>query len=810
MSILLKELSEENKRFLLRQEEESLLARRDEGEKLLHNLKLLNPGLAEKFKLKEDTIGSLRLRMLCNPRLDDGSNDLQEISQVRSYLIISYTWHDKTQWTPAQAALANPPDPEWKISQPMVDKVLSLVRSEGADAVWLDQLCIRQGNSDEEKKERQDAVGLMDVIYRSAQRLVILLEDVQLDDGEQFAANRYRQMFERLSKLAEGKTMDEKDIIIKEFVKPEMLKIAEEVNERDRMLSFNSDMNRSEPRPAYSEVSETGNVSWHTTANTGPSYKRFMMKMLGARWYSRAWCAHECRVVDHSKDRSPIFLCYGSDNTVEAFEFRFIMFISIQLRNLEPRPDIFDLNSDINDPNLQTLYGLSYRIHGLYRDPTESVFVRDHYLRVSKMGCKYGQDLVSIALNTARVPLVFNDNLFLEDDRQWMFSVLDMAAGNPNALVSEGKKLRGLDSSGQKSIVSWVDILPDTNLEDWKAGLTLETIHHVHKEFIELDLYVLEGYPALASDRAMAFAKSVVDEYLLPLQRDLATRNDSEITSFMAGTLGELGKKFGDRFPGHVIVFLTGILASALDCGIDWIIDFPRAISEGTETAWHGTLGDADEEMFEPASKALLSYFGISETNLDGRRESYLPATRRFLTCIVDTRMRFLTTAPRAIPISSDDFAITAPISNRSYVVVPVAVAGLSAFAKKAWILEPFDPEDPPEVPEDHLKITKISDGRYDIPVITSDAVTGPNAADIESKRVAPNPITRSWRLRQRSVIYGNRASLRPDGVNIIRLDNQRVYGSENYDWTAIKKSYQAAFKKIEASGEVDTIGSTT
>ncbi|KXJ87376.1 hypothetical protein Micbo1qcDRAFT_167725, partial [Microdochium bolleyi] len=60
-------------------------------------------------------------------------------------------------------------------------------------AVWLDQLCINQASED----DKTTHVGAMDLIYRSARRVVILLEDVQLADShEEAAALAYKGFYQ--------------------------------------------------------------------------------------------------------------------------------------------------------------------------------------------------------------------------------------------------------------------------------------------------------------------------------------------------------------------------------------------------------------------------------------------------------------------------------------------------------------------------------------------------------------------------------------------------------------------------------------
>jgi len=124
------------------------------------------------------------------------------------------------------------------------------------------------------KDEKEIAIGSMDIIYHACRRLVIVLEDVQLAKTEEAVGLKYAELYESMC-----------------------LKV------RQNQIS-------GAKRDSFIES------YWHVDPSDEPAVVEFAMKMLGARWYSRAWCAHEVSVNKHGKVNNPLLLCFGADNRV--------------------------------------------------------------------------------------------------------------------------------------------------------------------------------------------------------------------------------------------------------------------------------------------------------------------------------------------------------------------------------------------------------------------------------------------------------------------------------------------------------------
>jgi hypothetical protein len=238
-------LSDDNKRELL--SDASQLMHSDHGQAqaaaIISRLQALNPDVAHHFGSKPQANPRLRM-ILPAPQSESEHTD----NHIRAYIIVSYCWHYPAWPLPPAAT---PLTAGWKISEPMMEAVMAL-RNTG-EGVWLDQLCINQ----DDRSDQQAHIGTMDIIYRSARRLAILLEDIQLDEEDEAAGLAYAGFFEDLVLEVKntGVTGEERTRLIEGYFPS-----------RER------------------EFREKG--KGHILA----AASRFLTKLLGARWFSRAWC----------------------------------------------------------------------------------------------------------------------------------------------------------------------------------------------------------------------------------------------------------------------------------------------------------------------------------------------------------------------------------------------------------------------------------------------------------------------------------------------------------------------------------------
>ena len=140
---------------------------------MLARLREYQPSLAQMFQIKDIGILQAPLRLLC-----ERSEPLQLGSpRLKSYIALSYCWHGP-DWTVADCL--DRPEMGWPISTPMVHGLLNQRKSPD-EGVWIDQCCINQRNP----SDKQLIIGSMDLIYRSARMVVVLLEDVSISEAEE-------------------------------------------------------------------------------------------------------------------------------------------------------------------------------------------------------------------------------------------------------------------------------------------------------------------------------------------------------------------------------------------------------------------------------------------------------------------------------------------------------------------------------------------------------------------------------------------------------------------------------------------------
>ncbi|KAK3361817.1 hypothetical protein B0T24DRAFT_537859, partial [Lasiosphaeria ovina] len=418
---------------------------------MVRRLGELNPDIASQFHLKEDAVSGLPLRMLLPAAA------AAEKPAVTSFVVVSYCWH-YPGWL--LAAAAQPIAPGWEISRPMVDAVMGLVKGPG-EGVWLDKLCINQASN----RDRTAHVAAMDIVYRSARRVAILLEDVQLTADEEAAGLAYAGFYAELSReLAENGL--------------------EGAAKSNFLFGY---FPRREQQEAAASAASGG-------SNPLKAGRAFAMKMLGARWYSRAWCAHESRVVPHRKIDNPLFLCYGHDGRVLQFEFRFVHYVSMYLSDNDPSPsdsvsNVHAMSQALNDPNSVTLRQRYWRILKLMPDATQGISAMQHLISILSHGCAQQGDLMSIALNTAGVPLYYRgDAVKTVEDVIWIFSLLVLAAGDVMPLVVDGPESKIVCGTGTgKETLSWMTrpmqgAREEQLLTPWPNSITAATA-----QYIELD-----------------------------------------------------------------------------------------------------------------------------------------------------------------------------------------------------------------------------------------------------------------------------------------------------------------------------------
>ncbi|KAK4466233.1 heterokaryon incompatibility protein-domain-containing protein [Cladorrhinum samala] len=779
-------VSEANKEDLL--QEASKTTHNDDSHAralyILAHLKRLNPEVAQNFHSKQDMLANLAFRMICSASGSDASSAGRSIP---TFVVVSYCWHNPS-WSLAPCQKGKDLVPGWEISRPMMDAVLG-ARTSPMEGVWLDKMCIDQSDED----DRDTHIAVMDTIYRSARRMVILLEDVQLTKEEESSALVFAEFYADMCRGVRDAGLDgaEKNQFVKDFFPQQEKK--------------------------YHDL--------HGGESLMPAAESFAMKVLSARWFSRAWCVHESKVHPHRAVNNPLFMCFSSSAKVLSFEFRYVSYLALYLINqkTEAASDRTGNPSADGDPRpTATLQQLWWQMGRLLPRNESSVSALQQLASIQSFGCTMKEDLISIALNTAGIPISFKQKLQSVEDVIWNFSLLVLATGDLVPLIASGSNLTLTGTQGTE-VISWAIKPTQTPLESRVLNPLPWSITAITKEYIELDILVFRARPRKASVASLEVASRLIQDHdLSAVTMSMLAASSDYVRSSVLSAVAALNGLKGSRASTSTRLsdFVQNALALNIDSGIDWIFTFADHMVSSTQD-WHlGTLGDQSESSpdarIEAAAASLLASTAVGNASTP-RTTSIKPAIMRFFTCLLDPRLLLLHFSPRFISLPSfmGSGAFTPKISDRSYLAIPAALAHLPGWYDRAWVVEQFNPSGPPEDPRDYLPSMEhvLEGGQGEVkiqdvaPVLTTDDDIG------QDRRPGIDLEKRDWKRRNRQPLYACPQWNSSDMIkhleetkeargDILLLKRQRIYGAEDYRWEEIAKGLAAVQNELQKRRE--------
>lgn len=187
-------ISRKNSVSLFSEAVQKLIDNREEAELILWNLHAWSPEAAAFFHLRTpELVYNVPFRLVCEA--DTGEVPFDDERVLRQYLAVSYCWRPEDGSWPGPNLPAYAP---WPISQPFVEAILAQrgvhtsdpnYRNENfrREGIWVDQMCIHQEDHD----EKMQAIAMMDIIYKSCRKLLIVFEDVDLEPEEIEVVQRF-------------------------------------------------------------------------------------------------------------------------------------------------------------------------------------------------------------------------------------------------------------------------------------------------------------------------------------------------------------------------------------------------------------------------------------------------------------------------------------------------------------------------------------------------------------------------------------------------------------------------------------------
>ncbi|KAI0447556.1 hypothetical protein F4803DRAFT_268809 [Xylaria telfairii] len=448
-------ISRKNSVSLFSEAVQKLIDNREEAELILRNLRAWSPETAAFFNLRTpELVYNVPFRLICES--DTGGVPFDNERVLRQYLAVSYCWRPEDGSWPGPNLPAYAP---WPISQPFVEAILAQrgvhtsdpnYRDENfrREGIWFDGMCIRQEDHD----EKMQAIAMMDIIYKSCRKLLIVLEDV---------------VFE-----------------------PEVI----EVFKRFEAFAVDHDIRQ-----------------WEALQDELPHIASMVRKVESSRWWSRSWCWHEFQVNEPWSDRRSAADIYGTLMIVGdtaggtyTLKFRALFIIKGSVEFSSP-----DGEADIQSDSRWLLmynFNSAYLDSNFRREGVERSSIMAQFNAASACQCLYPEDLISISLNTSNIALFYSapsavkaeikeKSLELHSkDATFFVSAICLAAGETTTLtsISSSREMMQYSEKGDKT--SWLSSprgKPDTNVGKFSLG-GIKFIHEIYLGNIELDLVFFE------------------------------------------------------------------------------------------------------------------------------------------------------------------------------------------------------------------------------------------------------------------------------------------------------------------------------
>ncbi|KEY73751.1 hypothetical protein S7711_11413 [Stachybotrys chartarum IBT 7711] len=618
---------------------------REEAEITLRNLHTWSPEVARFFQIRDpETLLATTFRLICESDLGYVPFDSEHV--IRQFLAVSYCWrHDGLDWP--QGTLL-PPSPPWPFSRPFVEAVLAErgVHSDSPqrdanfrrEGIWVDQMCIRQENH----IEKQQSIAIMDTIYHTCRKLLILLEDVILTVDEVAALDAYIDLqFESFTNVA-------------------------------------------------SALKNSGLVNLQSICQ----------KVENSRWWSRSWCWHEFEANKPWSDMRHHYYAHNatfivnresaSSSSKSTYSFKYLALLWAWHNSMY-------LNGGFRNLAISRLlrWTISSNSTSPYKDPqfrklgSERSSLLTRYSVVNLTGCSIASDMVSITINLTGLALSYTAQLQDLEHTFFTMCVLALACGEKTPLTWMS------NSPTTENDCSWLS-RPlggfDVSYPNFAVG-SVHGVHSITHRYIELDLLFFDAPVESITQEKLVMTYKVFPD--TPIRSREIKSLDSRYPCFTETSEDEaarddLRRKF--------------LYASCRDgmAGVHCLWDLlDKAVVQPSfnTSRVHSFVGD---EALQPAARALLEILAPTSELCTTTSTSYADAEEvllLLLTFITDPRaVGILTPLSTLIKDSKDTHAILGfpvlrhPSDYRNLgdfqLAMPTDLVDYPATALRVWILQ--------------------------------------------------------------------------------------------------------------------------
>jgi hypothetical protein len=407
---------------------------------LLDRVRRIDPWTAEKLGSKHDAVDKFAFRLVYTDDKETSrppsfpNVEANHLVERTSYIVLSYCWHSR-DWRPALGLMYDPwnwqtthMDPAYPLIHPMWSALLA-ERTSDSEPVWVDQYCITQ--SDETAKLA--AIGSMDLVYANARKVVVALEDAQLNPKDMTTLLDYANY------LKEG------------ALTPDDMETVEGLKKRIWVEERQGDL-------------------WAATS-----------KIFASRWFFRAWCAHEMWTGKGHTYLAPVTVGNPMLNpslapvSILRFNTTFLLCAhrsacqwlqemgdptkqsAGMLQYVSQLEGDIEYQKEILKAGIKSTAKLAFTHSTIMSQYTTTNILPPFlstYAITTTLSCFVASDKLAIALNANRTGLyLLSSSQMTPAEASWIMTIVSLAAGDTAALAAMGRQIGSLGAElGQRPI----------------------------------------------------------------------------------------------------------------------------------------------------------------------------------------------------------------------------------------------------------------------------------------------------------------------------------------------------------------------